>query len=215
MANEALNSDYRHAHTYTEKYIQRVRGELYSRGLMLTSAMAKFAKFLSLPETDSKVGPICNIAFTALSIALPEVGLALFFEKEAQAAGVALAIAKAAGTKAPLAAKAAERLLEPKLSVGDWKEKITTLKNDVGEATADESSGAGELKKLDASRAAIQTLLRSQNSAEQAWEKTIDWLDAEMDAREEAYDASAKNTGLIPDPLRRIPTISMLEKVQT
>ena len=91
-----------------DDYIQGVDGELYIRGLKLSSAIDTFRGFLELPDTKhsrSVLLPIINIAFGALTILQPELLFAGLLAEEVKAAELALAISKKAMVAAPKAAR--------------------------------------------------------------------------------------------------------------
>ena len=81
-----IMQDYDLANTYAVKYIVPFLVQLNARGLMLNSAMQKFAKFLTLPETNSRAQAIFEMAFAMLAVAVPALGLAKMLE-ESQKAG--------------------------------------------------------------------------------------------------------------------------------
>jgi len=173
--SSAIVLDNNRAHDYAMEYIVAVDGELFARALKLTSAMQKFAKFLDLPECDSKVGHICEVAFGVICVLQPEFALAPFLGKSSEAVGRALEGAKAESKLAKIAMKAKE--------TGEKIKTVTELAGNVKEATSDEPRGISQLKNLDASRRPVAELIKSSRLAREVWRKGLDLIDTEFENR--------------------------------
>ena len=78
--------------------------ESVEHALMISSATTKFAGFLKLPETSSYINVYLDAAFTAVAAVFPAVRLLKLLDGISKEATVALAVAKAAGSSAPVAA---------------------------------------------------------------------------------------------------------------
>jgi len=178
----AILVDNQRAHDHALKYLGAVSSELYARGLILTSAMQKFAKFVDLPESNSKFAAILDLAFTALSLVQPEFFLAKLLGEEEKAVGLALEISAQAGGKGAKIVKGIEKTREIGEKAAKAKEKVVSITEKI-DKVREAPEGVSPLGKLDASKGPIKDLIKAYNKALGVWSKALDTLDNELESR--------------------------------
>ncbi len=180
-----IGRDYDDADHAAMKYIISFGVEMQARGLMIQDATRKFADFLKLPESSSRLGAIWDFAFAALSI-LPGFGIAKALEESAAAVEIAAKLGdrRAQALKLVVAgAEAAEKVNVAKETAASLQEK--------GEKLAATAPGLAELKKLDVNKGPIKQLLKSAYTAVALWGKVLDILAQEKEIRLVSHETPA------------------------
>lgn len=202
------------------KYLARINGELFARGLVLTHAMDKYNAFLNLPATDQSTSAIWDFAYSILSTAVPLLRLTDFVKKLETNASVAYAIAKATGDKgraaaaAKTAAKVARKAGETAEKINDAKEKVEKIKEGYDKVTQEQESNP--LGNLDAARKPILDLIKAGQEAEAAWGKAIDAELLEFENRLNGFQASKQGTleDYVKSLLPPVPTFNKDELLE-
>jgi hypothetical protein len=164
------------------KYYAAAANELYARGLILTSAMQKFAKFLDLPESSSRLAAIFDVAFSLLSLVQPELLIGKLFMEEEKAVTLALSIAEAAGDRRVKALRAAQKVGGAVEKGVKARDTVTAIAEKAAK-TEPPPEGVSLLSKLDASKKPIYDLIESSKKMENVWSKALDTLDLELENR--------------------------------
>ena len=198
---------------YVMKYMGALLAELNARGLTLTRAIARFSKFLDLPEKSSSLDAVIDLAFTALSTVVPALRLTGVLHKLEKNASFALEVAThepAWLRHAPVMREQTARLVKsiPKANevtadlkrVSDTRLKgLVVLKDDTG--------GFDSLKRLDSSsRGPVHEQVNYANAAVASYHKVLDILGHELNLRlrypeiELEYTMEQLVKGLLPLP---------------
>jgi hypothetical protein len=170
--------DYDVANHYAIKYIVPFLVQLNMRGNMIMEATQTFAKFLTLPESDSTLSLIWDIAFSSLSVLVPALGIAKKLEESAKAVEIAAAL----GDRRAQALKLMREGGEVAEKVNKGKETVTSIA-EKSEKLREQPEGMTELNKLDSSKGPIRDLLKDANKAVALWDKVLDLLDQEKEIR--------------------------------
>jgi hypothetical protein len=179
-----LLQDNNDAILHLQKYVMHFLLETIEQSMMLNSATTKFAAFLNLPATSSKLNQYLDVAFTLLATAFPVLRLTGLLEGVTKNATLAVEIAKAAETKAPALATVVTSL--PKAhEYADVIKKAndTRMKALVALKSDPSANAANALSKLDASKAAIKSLAAAANQAVLVFDKVADAIGAEFKSR--------------------------------
>jgi hypothetical protein len=135
--------DKQKAQEYAAEYLKVVLHNMNAAGLMISSAMAKFTKFVNLPE--AKTASFWEQAVRAIDSDPPVFGFSKLFSEQERAID-----------KATLGIAAAS---------GDWRAKLNDQK--------EPPDGIKQLNKLDSTKPIIQELLEASQKALVVWAKTI------------------------------------------
>ena len=179
---------------YLQKYLMHFTLESVEHALMISSATTKFAGFLNLPETSSYINAYLDAAFTAVAAVFPAVRLLKLLDGISKEASVALAVAKAAGSSAPVAAaivyapKAGEIADVVKKANDTRMKALAALKSDPA------IGAAGDLQKLDSSKAAIRYFVETATRAAQVFDNVADVVAEEFYMRINHPDIPHKKT---------------------
>jgi hypothetical protein len=186
--------DFSDSITYLQKYLMHFALESVEHALMISSATTKFAGFLKLPETSSYINVYLDAAFTAVAAVFPAVRLLKLLDGISKEATVALAVAKAAGSSAPVAAavvhapKAGEIADVVKKANDTRMKALAALKSDPA------VGAAGDLQKLDSSKAAIRYFVETSTRAAQVFDNVADVVAEQFYMRVNHPDIPQKKT---------------------
>ena len=212
--------DNQKAQHHTEKYLAAVLLNLNAEGLMITSAMQKFAKFLELPESSSKLGLWWDTAFGIISTLVPAFRWARFLtEQERNVEKAALELAATLGSKKAKFIKLGQKAGEAAERINKAKEFVTKTRENVEGLARPVPEGLAELNKLDDSKKPIHELLESSKKAIGIWSKALDTLDMELEKR--LSDLNNRPKESILSMIQRLltvpnfPTAEELDQIET
>jgi len=192
IEEKKLQLDHERAEKHRDFWITDTLLEFHARGLILTSAMDKFNKFLNLPAGDKRASAFWEFAFNLLTIAVPALRLRAVVAGLQKSATTSFNMAKFYGESTRLAkvkktvARGA-RIAGDKIDKGvavinkakDIKEKADkivdpgkkVLSDLVKDAKLPDTAGSpsSELSKLDVSRKVILELVEDARKASDAW----------------------------------------------
>lgn len=187
--------DNQKAHSYAMQYLAIVLHNMNAQGLILTSAMLKFTKFLDLPE--SKSGSWWELAVNVIGTVVPAFKwMRMLSEQEQAVEKAAIEIAAALGSKRAKAVKLVERGKEIKEKIDSVKDPAMKVKENLETLAKSPPSGLSELSKLDSTKKPIRELIEASKKALLVWAKTLNTLDLELENRLSDLNTRAKETML-------------------
>ena len=195
--------DYNRANHYAEKYIARFLVQVNARGLMIDSAAGKFAKFLGLPPTSSKLGAILDIAFAVVSTAIPFLKLTNLVRN----AEIAIGIAETAQIAAPKMARAVKAIEKGNEAVIKSIETGKSVHENVKGIREEEPAGVAELAKLDTRKGPIRELVSDAAKAVTLWERTLDLLDRAENLRLAREIPGTKSLMALAQDILKLPEL--------
>jgi len=213
--------DNNEAMIHLQKYSIHFLLEAMEQGLMVSSAVTKFAGFLNLPPSSSSINQYLDLAFTAVSALYPALRLSKILDTVSKDADVALTIAKATDTSPPVAAVVLKGLSSDAGQIADvLKKGNDTRMKALAAMKSDPSSGAvTELSKLDASKGPIKDLIATANQAGATFDKVADMISAEFKKR--VVNPNATQTESILQKTKKVltppdfPTEAELDQLET
>jgi hypothetical protein len=184
-----IQKDHERAQNYAIKYGKRISNAFLARSSILNLAMNQFNRFLVLPEESNNASAIWDLAWLALSTAVPVLRLGKFVTEQHRAATLALEIAKKTGQKAKLP-KVVKTVTGAGIGAGklankanDLKEKAEKFQETYGKATDDGESLDEQFQDFDLARKVLYDMLSELDKATQSFETALDAELAEYENR--------------------------------
>src|SRR5262245_20237826 len=174
--------DNQKAHDYAMKYLAIVLHNMNAEGLVISSAMTKFAKFLSLPEIKNV--SFWEVATNVIATVVPAFRFMKMLSEEEQAVEkAALEVSAALGDRRARLIKAGQKVGELKEKVNTIKEPASKVKENLEAIEKAPPPGITVLQKLDSSKKVIYELIAASKKALVVWAKTLDLINLELENR--------------------------------
>jgi hypothetical protein len=179
-----IHADNNDANHFASLYFDAVLLQLIAHVGILSVSMVKFKEFLDLKELPKLYENCINLAFTAVSVAAPELFLVKFLGEQEETVKAALALSAALGNKTAKALSAVQRVHEAAEPVHGAVEKGLQVKERIGQLTeGDTTSGMAKFSRLDAGMAAVNAMMEQGEKAYGVYQKALDVLSKEYRRR--------------------------------